>query len=55
MHPLLALTCWIAVAQAQMQQGFGANGQQAPQPLEAVLMQVFDKSHDNKVTMPCFA
>ena len=35
-----------------MQQGFGASGQQqALQPLDSVLMQAFDKSHDGKVTL----
>ena len=39
-------------ARAQMQQGLGANGQQqALQPLDSVLMQAFDKSHDGKVTL----
>jgi len=48
---LFVLACCCAFAGAQMQQGFGANGQQAPQPLEATLMQVFDKDFDGKVTL----
>ena len=44
---VLILALQGAVAQ---QQAFGANGQPAPQPLDAIIMQVFDKSHDGKIS-----
>lgn len=47
LHGVLA-----ALAHAQTQkQGFGANGQPAPQPLDDVIMQVFDKDHNGKITL----
>jgi len=40
-----------AEAQPRRQQGFNANGAQAPQPLDQIVLQVFDKDHDGSCSL----
>lgn len=51
---VVALLAVRADAQQRRQQGINANGGQAaaPQPLDQVIMQVFDKDHDGSCSLP---
>ena len=53
MKPALlgALLAAAAPGVSSQAQAFGAGGQPAPQPLDNVVMQVFDKSHDGKISL----
>ena len=50
---VLVVSTLFALAHAQVRQSVGTHGQQGPalQPLDTVLMQIFDKSHDGKLTL----
>ena len=47
----LALAVLFAAPAHAVQQSFGANGQPAPQAIDEVVMQVFDKDHDSSVSL----